>query len=77
MAHAEQALTVPACHTDAEALLRLNGMRPSRIVDVHIDAVLWLDQDDRPRTSFIEVRDSGGRVQTRVTTRAGFVAEAD
>ena len=65
--------TGPAdCREDAEALLRLNGMLPDRIVDVHIDAILWIDRYGRPRTSFVEVSDVNGRLQTRVTTRARF-----
>lgn len=46
----------PACNKDAADLLRSFNLKPRRVVGVHSDAILWLDQDKRPKTTFVKVR---------------------
>jgi hypothetical protein len=56
----------PACHKDAAELLRSFNLKPRRIAGVYPDAILWVDQDKQPKTTFIKVHtDEKGNITGR------------
>ena len=62
---------------DAADLLRENGHKPKVVAGVHVDAILWVDSKDRPKTTFVNVlADKHGTVIDReLFTVDGFQAE--
>lgn len=64
-----------ACNRDAYTLLRKRGLKPARIIEVHTDGVLWLDQRGRAKTTFVTVNgeDDDGSCRVVTHTVAGFV----
>lgn len=56
----------PACHKDAAELLRSFNLKPRRIAGVHPDAILWVDQDRNPKTTFVRVKlDKDDKIKDR------------
>lgn len=59
-------------HAEAERLLRSKGYSPSRIVAIHVDAILWLNQEGEPRTGLLW-RTADNQVVPYVRVVDGFV----
>lgn len=62
-----------AVNRDAYRLLRKRGLTPARIIEVHVDAVCWVDQAGRAKTTFITVDNDEGDSRLLVHTVTGFV----
>lgn len=62
-----------AVDRDALALLQRRGLEPARVVEVHIDAVMWLNKKGRPKTTFVRVEPRFEKSRIVTHTVAGFV----
>lgn len=65
----------PPAHVDAKHRLKNAGLTAKTIIRVNPEAVLYLDQDDRPMTAWAKPLPGGATVGFTYLAEPGFKAE--